>query len=90
MKVIAIQTGFYQGSRRRPGAIFEMLEKDMKVVNGKPTLPKWAKEVTDEAKMKQEVIDAKAARERKDREGAIAASGGKAAKTKVEQGQDLA
>lgn len=77
MQVVAIRQGFYGGARRRVGDIF-----DMNVAKDK--LPRWVEVVTDPTKAKTKAAEAKAAEEAKQKAGAIAASGGKAAKAKTD------
>lgn len=84
MQVIALSNGFYQGARRRTGAIFEMEPgKDGK-------LPKWVKAAHNVAEAKAEAAKAKKAEQDKQRAGAIAASGGTAAKAKNDAAAELA
>lgn len=74
MQVVAIRMGFWNGTRRRVGEVFDMPEP----------LPSWVKPTNDPAKAKAEAEAAKKAEHEKQRAGAIAASGGKAAKAKVD------
>jgi hypothetical protein len=79
MQVVAMQSGFYNGSRRRTGDVFEM---DVPTKDGKPVLPKWVKAAPNAHEAKVEAAKAKKAEQDKLTAGAIAASGGKAAKEK--------
>lgn len=85
MRVIAIKKGFYRGGRRRPGDVFDMSESDMKKVDGESVPPSWVEEVKDEASAKKKVADAKRAEANKQGDAARAASGGAAARHKVER-----
>jgi len=40
MRVVAVALGFYKGSRRRPGEVFEMPEADAR-------LPRWVQPAND-------------------------------------------
>lgn len=83
MRVIATSAGFYQGSRRKAGDIFDMADADMRKKDGKTVLPKWVKAVKDEADAKAEVAKAKKADEMKAKAAAVASSGGAAAAAKA-------
>lgn len=85
MRVIAIKKGFYSGGRRRPGDVFEMSEADMKALDGKPVLPGWVVEAKDPAAAREQVAKAKRLEERKHSDAAVAASGGAAARRKVDR-----
>jgi len=91
VRVIAAAVGFYKGARRRVGEIFDMAESVMKTDKaGNPVLPKWVREApATEAEAKALVSAAKTAEDNKQRDGAIAASGGKAAKAKTTETQEL-
>lgn len=82
MQVVALETGFYLGERKRTGAIFNLDESKLKKKNGEAVLPKWVKAVPDVRAAKAEAAAAVKAEQEKQRAGAIAASGGKAAKEK--------
>jgi hypothetical protein len=84
MRVIAKSKGFYKGSRRRPGEVFEMSEDSFKKVDGKPVLPAWVAEAKDEAAARKQVADAKVASAKKERDAAVVSSGGAAAKAKAD------
>lgn len=79
MQVVAMQSGFYNGNRRRTGDVFDMAVVEK---NGKPVLPKWVKAAPNAHEAKVEATKAKKAEQDKLTAGAIAASGGKAAKEK--------
>lgn len=83
MKVVAISEGFYKGTRRRVGAVFDMPEEGMKKKDGKPVLPSWVKAVQNDQQAKAVAAQVKQDELDKQKAGAIAASGGKAAKTKA-------
>lgn len=75
MQVVAIRMGFWNGSRRRVGGDpFDM----------PAPLPSWVKPCTDPAQAKAEAEAARKAEHRKQADGAVAASGGKAAKAKAD------
>jgi hypothetical protein len=85
MRVVAKQKGYYGGSRRRPGDIFDMAESAMKKdAKGAPMLPKWVEEAQDELAARKQVADAKRTAESKNRDAAVASSGGAAARRKVD------
>lgn len=91
MRVVALKPRFYGGNYRKVGAIFDMDEsKFKKDKDGKPVLPKGVQEVRNEGEAKQAAKAAKDAEDKKQVAGAIAASGGAAAKAKTEAGRDLA
>lgn len=90
MQVIATKEGFYQGSRRRVGAIFDMDDKDIKADKGAIVKPSWVKAAPDANEARKEVAKAQKAAAEKVKAGAIAASGGAPAKAKVDAAQDLA
>jgi hypothetical protein len=46
MRVRAVNLGYYNDARIRPGTVFEMPEEDMKVVEGNPVLPRWVELAT--------------------------------------------
>lgn len=79
MQVVALEKGFYGGVLRRVGAIFNLDEKFIK----KGKLPSWVKAAPNAAVAKEEATKAKKAAEDKVKAGAIAASGGQAAKDKA-------
>jgi len=81
MQVVAISAGFYDGARRRVGDIFDMT---IPTKDGKPKMPKWVKAAPDVQQAKREAAAAKHAEHEKQKAGAVAASGGKAAKAKVD------
>lgn len=81
MQVVAMQPGFYNGGRRRTGDVFDM---DVVEKNGKPVLPKWVRAAPNAHEAKVEAAKAKKAEQDKLTAGAVAASGGKAAKEKSE------
>lgn len=91
MRVIAKTKGFYRGERKRPGDVFDMAESAMKKgADGKPVLPAWV--APADKVSKAEIVEAKKAADDKFVRGAQAASGGAAAKKKVEtagQAEDL-
>jgi len=73
MRVIAIESGFYAGARRRIGSEFEMvvpLGKD-----GKPALPKWVRPSTPEARA--EFASESEVKRRNDLAAIVAAAGPK-------------
>lgn len=80
MQVVAMKPGFYNGSRRRTGDVFDM---NVPVKDGKPVIPKWVKAAPNAHEAKKEAAAAKKAESDKKVAGAIAASGGQAAKDKV-------
>ena len=84
MQVVATRPGFYAGARRRIGAVFDMAESAMKKKDGKIVLPSWVTVVTDASEVKEMMNKAKRAEMERQRSGVIAASGGKAAKDKVD------
>lgn len=91
MQVVAMQAGFYAGTRRRIGSIFEMDESKFKQdADGKPILPKWVKAAANATEAKQAAAQAKKQEANKQAAGALAASGGQAAKVKVDTARDLA
>lgn len=77
MQVVAMQPGFYGGARRRTGDVFEMDRPADK-------LPKWVKAAPDPHQARREAAAAKQAEQNKQVAGAVAASGGKAAKAKAD------
>lgn len=81
MQVVAISTGFYGGSRKRTGAIFDMDEKHFK--NG--AMPSWVKAAPDAGIAKEEAAAAKKAETDKVKAGIVASSGGKASKDKSDK-----
>ncbi len=87
MQVVSMQPGFYNGARRRTGDVFEMAVKEK---DGKPVLPKWVKAAPNAHEAKKEAAAAKKAEQDKQVAGAIAASGGKVAKAKVDAAAELA
>jgi hypothetical protein len=84
MQVVALAPGFYAGTRRRTGDIFELDSSKLKQKDGKPVMPSWVKPAPDVAQAKAEAAKAKKAENDKQVAGSIAASGGKAAKAKVD------
>ncbi len=84
MQVVALETGFYDGARRRPGAIFNLDESKLKTKDGKPVLPKWVELVADAQQAKRRAESVKAGKAAKEKAGAIAASGGAVAKAKID------
>lgn len=84
MQVVALSTGFYAGTRRRTGDVFDMDETKFKKKDGKTVMPKWVKAAPNAHEAKREAAAAKQAEHEKQKAGAIAASGGKAAKAKVD------
>lgn len=75
-QVVALKPGFYAGQRRRIGDVFDMAVKEG------ARMPKWVKVVQNPHEAKREAAAAKQAEVDKQKAGAIAASGGKAAKDK--------
>lgn len=75
MEVVAIEMGFYKGERKRIGARFD--------VDGKH-IPKWVKPVSSDSEAEDEAKKAKFNAEKKLIDGVRAASGGKAAKDKID------
>ena len=96
-QVVALKQGFYGGSRRRVGDIFEMKErrdeqgKPIKGPNGKdlPVLPSWVKAAPHPGQAKAEAAAAKAAEQKRLADGAKAASGGAAARKKIDEANSL-
>lgn len=96
-QVVALKQGFYGGSRRRVGDIFDMKERrgeDGKPLKGKdgkelPVLPAWVKAAPNPGQAKHEAAQAKAAATKRMVDGAKAASGGAAARKKIEDAQSL-
>lgn len=85
MQVVAMQPGFYGGSRRRTGDIFDMADSAIvKDKDGKVVKPKWVKAAPNAHEARVEAAKAKKAENDKQVAGAIAASGGKAAKEKAD------
>lgn len=84
MQVVALQQGFYAGSRHRVGDVFEIDEAKLKAKDGKPVLPKWVKAAPNAHEAKVEAAKAKQAKLDKQKAGVIASSGGKAAKEKAD------
>lgn len=84
MQVVALEMGFYRGGRRCIGDVFEMDESLLKKKDGKPLLPKWVKAAPDVHQAKREAAAAIKADLDKRKAGAVAASGGKAAKDKAD------
>lgn len=82
MQVVAMQPGFYNSTRRRVGDIFDMDESALPKRDGKPVLPKWVKAAPNAHEAKVEAAKAKQKEQDKLAAGAVAASGGKAAKEK--------
>ena len=92
MRVVATKVGFYRGSLRQPGTSFEFAESDMATdkETGKVKLPTWVVPAQGDGEAERKQIKAaKAAEEKRQRDGALAASGGKVAKDKVTEAQDL-
>lgn len=90
MQVVALEAGFHAGQRRKIGDIFDMDEsKFRKDAAGKPRLPSWVKAAPNPHEAKREAAAAQQAAAAKLTAGAIAASGGKAAKAKVDAARDL-
>lgn len=87
MQVVAMRQGFYDGTRRRIGDIFDMAVPSK---DGKPVMPSWVQAVTDPTKAKQAALAAKKAEEDRIVAGAKVASGGKAAERKIADARDLA
>lgn len=77
MQVVATRQGFYGGVRRRVGDIF-----DMEIAKGK--MPRWVEAVKNPEQAKAKALKAKADEDKKHAAAAHAASGGKAAKAKVD------
>lgn len=75
-QVVALKPGFYAGQRRRTGDVFDMTVKEGS------RLPKWVKVVQNPHEARREAEAAKKAEVDKQKAGAVAASGGKAAKEK--------
>lgn len=91
MQVVAMQDGFYKAQRKRLGDIFDMDDAAIKRdKDGKIIRPKWVKAAPNAHEAKREAAAVKQAAQEKQRAGAIAASGGKAAKDKVDTARDLA
>lgn len=91
MQVIAIKDGFYAGSRRRVGDVFDIKDEHIKQdKDGNVTQPKWVKPALDANKAKQEAAKVKKEAADKAKAGAVVASGGAAAKAKVDEAQSLA
>lgn len=98
-QVVALKPGFHGGVYRKIGDIFELAEAKVEeakrrlaeaekagLKNKKPAF----KVVTDLRAAKAEAEKVKRDAEEKQKQGAIAASGGKAAKDKVDAARDLA
>lgn len=91
MQVVATSTGFHDGARRRVGEVFHMDEsKFKKGKDGKPRTPSWVKPVADVTAAKKEAEAARRAEADRQKAGALAASGGAVAKSKVDAMRDLA
>ena len=93
MQVVALRKGFTRkGELKTTGDIFDSTELSIKHDDkGQPVkLPKWVKAAPDAGTAKREAAAAKAAEEKKLVDGVKAASGGAAARQKVEAGRDLA
>ncbi len=95
MKVIALKPCFFGGVYRKIGEIFTIDESKLKKgPDGKPILSKSStpavKVVIDEREARAEAEKIKSDADKKQVAGAIAASGGKAAKDKVDAARDLA
>ena len=90
MQVVALSVGFHDGTRRRVGEIFNMDEsKFKKGKDGKPRTPSWVKPAPDAATAKREADAARKAEADRQKAGALAASGGAVAKSKVDTMRDL-
>ena len=85
MQVVAMQVGFYGGSRRRVGDVFDIPDESMKKREGKPILPKWVAPAPNAHEAKIVAAKAKQADQARRTAGAVAASGGAAAKAKADK-----
>lgn len=85
MQVVAIEKGFAGGTRRKIGDVFEIDEAKLpKGKDGKPVLPKWLKPAPNAAEARKMAQAAQKADHDKQVAGAVAASGGAAAKVKAQ------
>lgn len=91
MRVVALKPRFYGGSLRPVGAVFDMDETKFKKDKRGPILPSGVIPFVSEEKAKAAAEAAKKAEIDRQRDGAIAASGGAAAKEKIDDiAQNLA
>jgi hypothetical protein len=85
-QVVALEAGFYGGHRRRTGDVFQMDDAKWtkKDKGGAAKVPRWVRVVGSEAEGRSVAAKVVKEAEKHARDGVIAASGGTAAKQKVE------